>query len=173
MNKIYQKPFPSEKTAGFTLIELLVVVLIIGILAGIALPQYEKAVAKSRFVQLQTAGKSLKEAVELYYLANGQYPARWDWTDADFGGCREAVQNEHYLWCPSFAADLYWYNDKNILLYDVHGAPNHGDGMDGSRLRALPQATWLTLWLDHSAKPGKTECSSKISGLCQSMGYEE
>ena len=72
MNKIYQKTFFVSKMAGFTLIELLVVVLIIGILAAVGLPQYEKVVEKSRSAEALVNLRSLVQSMKLYKMSTGQ-----------------------------------------------------------------------------------------------------
>ena len=74
---------------AFTLIELLVVVLIIGILAAVALPQYNKAVEKSRIRSIMPILKTIAQANEVYYLANDNFSSNIRDLDVQPGGCTE------------------------------------------------------------------------------------
>lgn len=70
---------------GFTLIELLVVVLIIGILAAVAVPQYQFAVDKSRISAYLPLVQSIIKAKRVYYLANGTWSGDLTVLDIDAG----------------------------------------------------------------------------------------
>jgi len=59
---------------GFTLIEVLTVVLIIGILAGLAYPQYAKYVMQSRRADGMTALMQTRNLLQKYYTVCGDYP---------------------------------------------------------------------------------------------------
>ena len=125
-------PFYMNGNSAFTLIELLVVVLVIGILAAVALPQYEKAVWKSRYSQLVTVANSIAQAAEVYYLANGQIPTNVE--DLSIGmNC----QNPHSgRWkCDDFYCD-FKLNGHLLCMNEKFLKNGYGVNVDFSNLNA-------------------------------------
>ncbi|MBE4580855.1 pilin [Vibrio navarrensis] len=64
------------KQQGFTLIELMIVVAVIGVLAAIAMPQYQKYVAKSEVASVLATLTGSKTNVEAYTVENGIFPKK-------------------------------------------------------------------------------------------------
>ena len=92
---------------GFTLIELLVVVLIIGILSAVALPQYQKAVERSKMAEAVTMVRAIANAHQVYYLANGVYlnPQQIDLLDITVPGtaapASARIQTKDFVYAPN------------------------------------------------------------------------
>lgn len=160
---------PDNKS-GFTLIELLVVVLIIGILAAVALPQYQMAVLKTRMNTALPLMKSIKDAQEAYYLANGKYVDDLDELDINIppGDVYNSPHDGQMCYKSGICFDnIYdWSVDKLSIVGGIGSGINANDTCN------------FTVYFDHSSYPGEIKCGiyrsshPRCAQLCKMLGYE-
>ena len=122
MNKI------KNSGQGFTLLELLVVVLIIGILAAIAVPQYRRVVMRANLYKGISLVSSLIEAEQTYYLQHGEHPQNLD--DLDLlipydESCTKWDESTASGWdCPWGGIETDAANGAHVdFIYPVHTPP--------------------------------------------------
>ena len=152
-----QKFFRAWIRSGFTLIELLVVVLIVGILAAVAVPQYEKAVLKSRAAELLTTARQIKNAQDLYYMANGLWAKSFSELDISLAGEETAGSSP--------TATIVTPRKLTYSLYD------------GFSYGGIPRVISVTYYYEYSpqGRPETARCyavTENADGVCKSMGGE-
>ena len=156
---------------GFTLMELLVVVLIIGILAGVALPQYETAVLKSKMNSIVPLVRAIKNANEVYYMANGKYTDNLNDLDISIpAGNAKSIP----------AAGRMEYDNGTWIDQYVEGdcggdlsCPRVWGGFGGrdDANKALPNCV-VAFYYDNTTTPGRIQCygsHSKCAKICKGM----
>lgn len=125
--------------AGFTLIELLVVVAIIGILAAVAVGQYQRNIVKAKEAVLRENLFTIRTQVNNYFSDKGRYPA----------DLQELV-DDHYLrdlpYDPITGSRDTWILDYAELgEEDISTEPGIADvhsGADGYALNGSSYADW-------------------------------
>lgn len=129
----------KKKNKGFTLIEILVVVLIIGILASIALPQYRKAVLKAKLSEVLINVKALEDTMQRYILTRGLPSSGdvWfqDYADIELSGGEwnsgQRYNTEKFSYwsvCQKYGCAIEAYS-RQYSYYVVVFIPSSGDAI--------------------------------------------
>lgn len=117
----------QQKTSrGFTLIELMIAVAVIGILAAIAIPNYQQYVKKSRRTEAQAVMLDIQQKQEKYRVNNASYAS----TVSALGG---TTSNQYYTFSVSGASSTAY----EISATAVTGGSQANDSQDGTACTPL------------------------------------
>ena len=143
---------------GFTLIELMIVVAIIGILAAIAIPQYNNYVARTQVAEAFALLGPVKQALTLYYQENGDFPDQGDADDRHdaLGIARQGV----YRASPGYVRLLQVLpNSGNILIEFKAASAGVSELIARNRFEMQPSVTsgvitsWSCTLSTHGGRP--------------------
>ncbi len=152
-------------SSGFTLIELLVVVLIIGILAAVALPQYRFAVDKTRLMNYISLGEGIRRAQEIYYLEHLEYPSSLEALDIDYmGNCTSINPNStNNQWsCPDgFFLDNVSQNGKAKGMLKVYFCPGYNNSYNCTAHYITYCVFYYDQYSEYPSYAGKAYCVGK------------
>ena len=142
---------------GFTFIELLVVVLIIGILSSVALPQYQKAVYKARVNRVWALLKSIKDAQEVYYIANGTYTDDLSPLDIQIpkGDVHSITTSGEEIYSNGTCINNLAGSATDPTKWYAYGG--YGDDCGNYKSESV-KGCYLYVYFDHHAKGGQVEC---------------
>lgn len=105
--KVNRFSYHISRITGFTLIELLVAISIIGILATLALANFNAARARARDAQRKADLRQIQNALRVYYNDKGSYPTH-NATNYTINGCGASGTSE-CPWASSWTAGTQTY----------------------------------------------------------------